>query len=333
MHAPEVPRDKLVAFAAAVHGEAVLLKSQDPWANLSRGGDWDLAVPSWRDAEARLTAAAGAPTRAEYRRWQCALFFPWGEVDLLEGLRWRGMPVLTADQLRSGARPGRPFKVARPAHEAIAAWVAPLMAAGSWKQELHKAAVDRAWREDAAQLRQELHRLFGSAVAEDLESDYLHAELTRARDLRVAFALRSFLRAPARSVRAFGGFAAAETLARLAPGLPLIAVEETEVRQLVTSAEACQARIVGLAWCEKGRVRAVSLAEAATEGTVRAEAIDEASLIVLMRLARLRSRGHVGLARRRKNWIGSKLLPRSWRPASLRGLDGDTASTLRRQAP
>lgn len=160
-----IPESALRGFLADLGDGYAVAKAPHIWENLRRGGDWDLVVSDLPRALRMLEARVGRPDAVLRRSYVWCTYFPWGEVDLLPGLSWRGLQLVTADDVLSGAvdSSGAP-RVARPAHEAMAACVYPLLAHGSYKAA-YRPVLERARLEDGAEFNGRLSEVFGPSTA------------------------------------------------------------------------------------------------------------------------------------------------------------------------
>jgi hypothetical protein len=191
----ELPRRALQLFLdeLALCGYAAA-KAPELWRNLERGGDWDLVVLDVADAYQLLVSLLGRPQSVDRRSYVWCCYYEWGEIDLLPGLEWRGLPLVEGVDILAGRRrTAEGIYEARPAHQAVAAVIQPLLAAGTYKVRY-----ESLWRTAAQEDRNELQRcltqIFGSHTASDLASAFL-PHRSRARALRWA-ALRHAMRAP-----------------------------------------------------------------------------------------------------------------------------------------
>jgi len=215
------PREALERFLARLEsgpGFAVA-KQPDLWANLRRGGDWDLVVRDVGSARRLLVDEVGVPLRTVRRSYVVANFFSWGEIDLLPRIEWKGVELVGAPRVltRAGRVPDHRWPVACLAHQAVAAWIYPLLAYGSFNAR-YAELVARASADDGGELEEVLRRVFGRHAESVLTAAHTAAPgslASLAPRLRRAARLGAFNRSP---VRTFGGmsrFAVREAALRL----------------------------------------------------------------------------------------------------------------------
>lgn len=168
-----VPVQRLRAFLARLEGESrgyVVVKNPNLWANIERGGDWDLLVGDLPSAQAHLVETLGRPERISRRSYVCSHYFDWGEIDLLSGIEWRGVELVDRDRvLRSFRRHGEGWRINSLAYEAIACWVSPLLYSGTFN-ERYETVIQAAVANEADDLQSELQRVFGDDLAEEMLS-------------------------------------------------------------------------------------------------------------------------------------------------------------------
>jgi hypothetical protein len=212
----ELPRRALQLFLdeLALCGYAAA-KAPELWRNLERGGDWDLVVLDVADAYQLLVSLLGPAQSVDRRSYVWCCYYEWGEIDLLPGLEWRGLPLVEGVDILAGRRrTAEGIYEARPAHQAVAAVIQPLLAAGTYKAR-YKLLWRTAAQEDCAELKLCLTRIFGSRLASDLATASL-PDSARARALRWA-AVRQAMRAPLHLALGVARFGAAEVRLRFPP--------------------------------------------------------------------------------------------------------------------
>jgi hypothetical protein len=159
-----VPRRELTTFLRELAdvGFAVA-KAPDLWGNLARGGDWDLVVSDVDAALRLLVREVGAPRRVERRSYVTSAYYPWGRIDLLPELAWRGVQLVSADDMvgSAGLMDDGIALAARP-HQIIAACVYPLLAHGSYR-ERYRPLVAELTPADQTVLRHRMDDVFGPA--------------------------------------------------------------------------------------------------------------------------------------------------------------------------
>lgn len=165
-----IPHSELRHFLRCLQPTAwAVMKNSDLWASLQRGGDWDLVVADRCTAEGLLRTHLGAPSRAERRSYVSSLHYSWGHIDFLPGLRWRGVELLSAASIIDAASMEETgFPVSRLAHQAIAAWIYPLLAYGGLNVQRYGALVHEARSDDGDELRKVLTMLFGNHLSQML---------------------------------------------------------------------------------------------------------------------------------------------------------------------
>ena len=157
-----VPRGPLTAWLDAMASEGyAVAKAPELWANLARGGDWDLVVLDLDRAEELLRHHVGPPHAVTRRSYVVSCHYSWGHVDLLPGLVWRAALLADAgDVVASAVRGEDGVVVASSAHQALAACVYPLLAHGAFRDRYRLLLLpDRP--QDADDLTAALQRIFG----------------------------------------------------------------------------------------------------------------------------------------------------------------------------
>jgi hypothetical protein len=214
------PRAALECFLERLDAEVgfAVAKQPDLWANLRRGGDWDLVVADVNRAREVLVTTVGAPVRTVRRSYVVAEYFDWGEIDLLPRLEWKGVELASARAVVAGAQQSSEgWPIARSAHQAVAAWVYPLLAYGAVTDRNAEVA-RRAAAEDGVELEQILTRLFGPARAAVLVRAARAGDHAAVRPLipalRFAARRRAIVGRPLPTLRAMGAFCRAELALR-----------------------------------------------------------------------------------------------------------------------
>ena len=217
----EPPRAVLERFLARLEsgpGFAVA-KQPDLWANLGRGGDWDLVVGDLEPARSLLVEEVGAPLRMVRRSYVVATFYSWGEIDFLPRIEWKGVELVSASRVlqRAARDPGHGWPVACTAHQAVAGWIYPMLAYGSFNPR-YAQLVASAVAEDGIELERVLTDIFGShadaaiAAARDRAPQTLAPHLA---NLRRAARVQALSSSPFRTLRAMSMFAFTEVALRL----------------------------------------------------------------------------------------------------------------------
>jgi hypothetical protein len=160
-----VPHDRLQMFLDGLaHVGYAVAKNPDIWASLDRGGDWDVVVADLGRSERLLVDSLGPPKRCVRRSYVSSYFYDWGSIDLLPDIRWRGVILVPGRQVVAEARLGSDGRtpIARPAHQAVAGWIAPVLAWGGYKSRYDEVLAE-AVRSDGKELGETLSRIFGDA--------------------------------------------------------------------------------------------------------------------------------------------------------------------------
>lgn len=168
-----VPSDALCKFLYSLEdvGWAVI-KNPDLWGSLARGGDWDLVVGDRTSAERLLSACLGPPLRILRRSYVTAAFYEWGEIDLLPGVAWRGVELVASKTvIEQATRTSSNIAVARLTHQAIAAWIYPILAYRHFDYDRYGSLVAEALRNESREINCVLRGLFGVALANTLRSE------------------------------------------------------------------------------------------------------------------------------------------------------------------
>lgn len=210
---PDPPAQQLQAFLdhLSISGYAVA-KAPDLWHNLQRGGDWDLVVGDIYEAHRALVQIVGTPQHVDKHSYVWCSFYDWGEIDLLPELSWRGLTLVPGQRLVQGRRLNVDgIYEARPAHQAMAAVIQPLLAWGMYKPR-YEPVWDTASREDTVELKACLIDAFGKPIANDLCAVSLPSSAS-ARILRRA-AVRRSARRPVRTAINILRFTTAEIRVR-----------------------------------------------------------------------------------------------------------------------
>jgi hypothetical protein len=237
------------------HGGYVVLKNPDPWESLARGGDIDLVVPDKREALAAIVDICGTPRLVVQRDYVTAVYFQWGELDLVSRVGWRGRRLLSFDEVRRRAiRTPDDVLVAAPAHEAIGAWIMPLLHSRRWSEK-YAAVVAHAFDADGGELRRVLRTAFGSGLAARLEASALadppEAASALVPALRRRLTIRSVAQRPAATVRAAAEHTLRELVLRARPPLPHVVVSsDAEIDAAVSWAVRNGVFVSGIAFVE-----------------------------------------------------------------------------------
>jgi len=215
----EAPRAELEAFLVALDADVsyAVAKQPDLWKNLRQGGDWDLVVPDVTVAQRILVAHLGPPARTVRRSYVVANYFEWGEIDLLPGIEWKGIELVSAGcVVERASRTSDGHRVACLAHQVVAAWIYPMLAHGSFHPR-YTEVVGRALLEDGAELERILARVFGGESARVLRAAHAGRPADIAPfipSLRRAVRRRALVRTPRMTSRAIGSFVLAEARIR-----------------------------------------------------------------------------------------------------------------------
>jgi hypothetical protein len=225
------PRRQLLAWLEGLGSGWALSKDVDLWEALSTGGDWDVVVTDLDRAAHLLAKHVGVPARVLEQPDVLACFYPWGEIDLLDGLRYKGVAIVTAREALGGATGVDDRRVVRLAHQAIATCLLPTMAYGRTKAEYWD-----AWQGAARQDLDELRRVVARALGRGLARQTINARAAdelRPRDLRRAFLLRTITR-PSTWGQALR-YSALALWATLRGNAAVVRVPDDELRQELAS--------------------------------------------------------------------------------------------------
>lgn len=206
----------------------VILRNHDFRANLGNGGDIDILVADGTEARKRLRQSLGRPWWTMRRSYVHGFFYPWGHIDLLPRVEWRGACYLENETiLASAERSAIGFQKPRLAHEALISWFASLIWGGFFKARYAEVIVDAA-RNDGKAFRESLTHALGNPWGEKLFELAVQATPERSVDwvkpLRRALWWRSFARSPLRTTVGCLHFWWRETALRLVPPLPWVAI-------------------------------------------------------------------------------------------------------------
>jgi len=226
----------------------VVAKNPSLWANLERGGDWDLVVTDLSAAGRSVTASLGTPLRVECHTYVHAYFYGWGEIDLLAGVHWRGVELLSASDMIRDASVGSDG-VMNPsiAHEAVAAWIAPLLSSATFKPT-YAGTLQRAASTDAAKFVIVLRRIFGKRLSISLLRMAARGSpedsLAMTRTLRRVVVVRALLTQPLKTTRNASHFGLREINMRWHPPTPWLEVTSCEQVDAAESWAARQGRAI-----------------------------------------------------------------------------------------
>lgn len=214
------PRAALERFLSRLESRTgfAVAKQPDLWANLKRGGDWDLIVGDVAAARQLMVDELGAPLRTVRRSYVVATLYDWGKIDLLPRIEWQGVELLAAGRVLSRAvrTSDHGWPVACLAHQAVAAWIYPMLAHASFNAR-YAQLVTRAWTEDDVELAEVLTDVFGRhvepvlAAAREGDPGSLAAMVP---NLRRAARLGAISTKPAMTFRGMSRFAAREVALR-----------------------------------------------------------------------------------------------------------------------
>ena len=209
-------------------GPSVVLRNHDIAANLERGGDVDLLVANTRQTERQLVTELGDPFSIARRSYVTSLFYPWGHLDLLPALEWRGARYIDEKDVLQASVPS-PAGVPKPrlAHEALVSWFSSLVWGGFFKSRYRDVILDAA-SHDGRELQGVLRHALGNAWGDRL---WDAAAQGRPEDsqlwvsqLRRTLWRRALMRAPIQTLSGATRFVVAELLLCLRPPLPWIAI-------------------------------------------------------------------------------------------------------------
>lgn len=148
--------------------EYVVLRNHDDWLNSAPEVDVDLLVEDIDGAEEALFHYLGVPMWTSKRSHVWGYRYPWGKIDLLPHLEWRGavylpnQAVFQASERSDDGLP-RPHLV----HEALVSWLSSLLWGGFFR-ECHEAVILEAARQDGAALKRALVHAAGRVWGERL---------------------------------------------------------------------------------------------------------------------------------------------------------------------
>ncbi len=222
----QVPREALSGFFLG-YPEFVVLRNHDVWGNFARKGDLDLLVADAAAAGRKLVEAAGAPLWRCRRSYVEGYFYPWGHIDFLQRLEWRGAIFLDAGKvLREAVREGE-FARPRLAHEAMVSWFTSLLFGGFFKAR-YRDVILQAAATDGEELRSCLAWAFGNAWGERLwqwaREGRPEESARHVASLRRAVWRRSLSRDVAGTLVRYAQFWAREIKLRACPPAPMVAV-------------------------------------------------------------------------------------------------------------
>lgn len=127
--------------------DLMILRNPEIAATLSRGGDVDLLVRAVGRAEALITAALGLPILRLRRSYVLTLVYPWGHLDLTDGISWKWIPYLSAGAAFAEKRMVSGIALPSRRHEAIICWFSSLFWGGftkdRYKDLIQEAAQDQ----------------------------------------------------------------------------------------------------------------------------------------------------------------------------------------------
>lgn len=222
-----VPRSAIEELLRSLD-EFVIVRNEDVFANLARGGDVDLLAADPAAAEHAIAHHLGNPVVVQRRSYVTGYYYPWGYIDVFPTMEWRGAAYIPASRVlgqKTFTRSG--FPRARLAHEALVCWFSSLLW-GAFFKERYRELIRRAATEDAAEFRTICEHAAGRrwgarlfAMATDGRPDYA---VRFVRELRRAVWLAAFRRAPVRTLRGYVSFWRHELKLRLRPPLPWVAI-------------------------------------------------------------------------------------------------------------
>lgn len=100
-HRPGLPEAELEEFVRAlgIRFKVAMLRNAEVIANFRRGGDCDLLVADLNQAGEVILEIFGEPLRIARRSYLVSYFYPWGHFDLTDNYYWRGMRLMTGEQM------------------------------------------------------------------------------------------------------------------------------------------------------------------------------------------------------------------------------------------
>ena len=210
-------------FIEATDG-ILLLKDIDPIQALTSGSDLDFLVRDPESAFRCLKQYLGAPL---YRaRFGC--FYEWGHVDLIPYIAWKGACLFKTNEVFYGANSQSPErKVADSCVEGLLFWLRPPIWGGIFKPGC-EAKVKQALVESPDRFEKLLVSAFGKRTGAQLmdiaKSSDLEAVLPLVSHIRRKLWCRRFFRNPVTTLARLFGHLWTESMLRLRPPMPWIAV-------------------------------------------------------------------------------------------------------------
>lgn len=167
--------ERLQQFLAALP-DYVILRNHDVVAHLETGGDVDVLVGDLELSQRLLLRHFGCPVWLAKRSYGTSYFYPWGHIDLVTRLEWRGAVFLANTDVFAQSTLS-PFGLRQPrlAHEALVSWLTSVLW-GRFFKERYRATILRAAREDGAALSRALCDAVGNPWGERLMNAVLRGE-------------------------------------------------------------------------------------------------------------------------------------------------------------
>lgn len=167
MSGQALPFNSLQQFLAALPAY-VILRNHDVAAHLNAGGDIDVLVGDLELSQRLLLQHFGSPVWLAQRSYGTSYFYPWGHIDLVTSLEWRGAVYLAKNDVFAQSTLS-PFGLRQPrlAHEALVSWLTSVLW-GRFFKERYRATILRAAREDSAALSRALCDAVGNQWGEFL---------------------------------------------------------------------------------------------------------------------------------------------------------------------
>lgn len=167
MNCTQIPEKQLPIFFKGLEDWA-LLRNEDAIGNLRKGGDCDLIVKDIKLCEQRLIESFGKPLRICRRSYVVSFYYPWGHFDVTDNYYWRGIRLLEAHPILSGARKsGDYIYIVSKVDEAITKLFGSLLWGGFVKQRYCDDILDVFAKQEGPFLER-LHEMVGVTAAETI---------------------------------------------------------------------------------------------------------------------------------------------------------------------
>ena len=142
-----------------------ILRNFDVLGNFERGGDCDILALDVGKSYALLIDKLGCPVRVARRSYVMSCYYPWGHVDITNGIYWRGLLLASGDEVeRRADKSGRwPVVVES---DKVAVLLLNSLLWGGFAKERYRDEVFAAFYNDDGAVKARFTEMIGAKAAE-----------------------------------------------------------------------------------------------------------------------------------------------------------------------